>query len=254
MSLRIKSITLGDGIPRICVPITGKSREEILSQSEIIARSQPDLVEWRSDYYEDVLKGESALQILESLSGIFWGIPVIFTFRSVEEGGNKEISVWEYQKLNIAVAQQAKADLIDVEVYRKDFNACSMIRQIHHLNGKVVGSNHNFQITYESEKMAEILYGMDECGADILKLAMMPKTPEDILRLFEVTRQVSDNTQKPVVTISMGNLGKISRIGGGVFGSAITFASAVDVSAPGQIPLSEMRHILAAIYNSIAKQ
>ena len=149
MSLRIKGVTFGNGTPRICVPITGKSKAEIIRQSRMTAESHPDLVEWRSDFYEDVLEGDSAMQMLKILSDIFPEIPLIFTFRSAGEGGNKEISNKAYKELCTAAAEQDHADLIDLEVYREGLDACDLISRIHHLNGKVVASNHNFHLTFK---------------------------------------------------------------------------------------------------------
>lgn len=82
-------------------------------------------------------------------------------------------------------------------------------------------------------------------GADICKIAVMPRNSEDVLTLLEATRKMYENyADRPLITMSMGTLGMISRISGQVFGSAATFGSAGTASAPGQISVSELRKLL----------
>ena len=55
MSLQVKNLIIGEGIPKICVPITGVSKKEILTQAKQAFEAGPDLVEWRADFYECLL-------------------------------------------------------------------------------------------------------------------------------------------------------------------------------------------------------
>lgn len=247
MSLQVKELVIGEGLPKICVPITGLTKEEILDQGRRIAAAGPDLVEWRGDFYEEILTAGKAEEMLEALSDILGEIPILFTFRTAGEGGNREISTEEYRGLNLVVADQNLAALIDVEVYKEGLDPEELIEEVHQRGGMVVASNHHFDQTPYLMEMIEILTDMEEMRADILKLAVMPKAPEDVLNLLQATRRVSAVTPRPVVTMSMAKLGIVSRISGGTFGSAITFATVGEASAPGQIPLEEMRNILISL-------
>ena len=92
----------------------------------------------------------------------------------------------------------------------------------------------------------------DEAGADILKLAVMPHDYRDTARLLRVTGRMSrENTQKPLITMSMGDLGSASRFCGEIFGSAVTFATAGRMSAPGQLPIDELRTLLQTFHEFI---
>lgn len=247
MSLQVKELEIGKGLPKICVPITGLTKEEILNQGRRITAAGPDLVEWRADFYKEILTAGKVEEMLETLSDILGEIPILFTFRTAGEGGNREISTEEYCGLNLAVADQNLATLIDVEVYKEGLEPEEFIEKVHQRGGMVVASNHHFDQTPYLMEMIEILTDMEEMKADILKLAVMPKAPEDVLNLLQATRRVSAVTPRPVVTMSMGKLGVVSRISGGTFGSAITFATVGEASAPGQIPLEEMRKILISL-------
>ena len=93
---------------------------------------------------------------------------------------------------------------------------------------------------------------MQELGADILKIAVMPQSKQDVLTLLAATEEmVKTYAEKPVVTMSMSGMGLISRIAGEAFGSAITFGAAKKASAPGQIPAGKLSEILNVLHSSL---
>ena len=98
-TVKIKDIEIGKGMPKICIPITGKNREEILLDIEEILRQKPDLAEWRVDCYEEGEKEEKVLEMLETITDRLGQIPLLFTFRTAREGGSTQISFESYVKL-----------------------------------------------------------------------------------------------------------------------------------------------------------
>ena len=52
----------------------------------------------------------------------------------------------------------------------------------------------------------------------------------------------------PVITMSMGTLGAVSRLCGEAFGSAMTFANPGAASAPGQVPLDVVNEVLESLH------
>lgn len=241
--VQIKNLAIGEGIPKVCVPITGVSREEILSMAERIACVHPDLVEWRADFYEDIMDTEKTKELLADMDGALGSLPLLFTFRSAAEGGECDITPEEYALLNLQVAEQKIADLIDVECFMKGLDAAELIRQIHKQGRAVIASNHHFHETPENEVMAGIFRDMERDGADILKLAVMPGDRRDVLRLLAATEVTLADTCRPVITMAMGSLGTISRVCGETFGSCVTYASAGKASAPGQLDIHDVRAI-----------
>lgn len=244
MEIRKGNLVLGDGIPKICVPLTGKSRRELLEQAVRAAAFAPDLLEWRADFYEDVLKKGAAADMLRELSEAAGEIPLLFTFRSSGEGGARGIEAQSYEALLGSAVRSGRGQLVDVEVFMEGLDAEGLIQRLHAAGGIVVASNHHFDATPPEEEMEAILEEMERLGADVRKLAVMPRTPEDVLSLLRVTRRASQRGVHPVITMSMGRLGALSRISGALTGSAVTFASAGEASAPGQIPIEEMQRLL----------
>ena len=88
---------------------------------------------------------------------------------------------------------------------------------------------------------------MEEAGANVAKVACMPSTPGDTLTLLQATWEASQKMSIPLITMSMGQIGAVSRAVGGLFGSAATFATVGAASAPGQMPVDELKPVLEAL-------
>lgn len=238
----VRNIEIGSGMPKVCVPIVEKTREDILSTAKAICSTEADLVEWRADWYEDVSAFSEVIKTADMLRSILWETPLLFTFRSAREGGEKELSLESYAALLESVAKTGFVDLIDVEVFSGDDAVKNIIQTAHAHGVKVIASNHDFEGTPAREELVARLCKMQDLGADILKIAVMPQTRSDVLTLLSVTEEMSSlHTSRPVITMSMGRTGTLSRLCGEVFGSAVTFASFGKVSAPGQIAIEDLK-------------
>lgn len=251
-SIKIKGLSIGQGSPKIVVSIVEKSSEEIISKANRLKEMKVDLVEWRLDYYEDASNISSILYTLNKLGSVLVHIPLIFTFRTKEEGGQGEISLEEYTRLNKEVANSGKVDFIDIQMFSDHDIVRENISNIHGSGVLVIGSYHDFYNTPEKEEIISRMIKMQDMGADILKIALMPKTSSDVITLLDATNAMySKYANRPLVTMAMGPLGVISRIAGEAFGSAMTFASLGQESAPGQIPLEDLTQILGIIHKSM---
>ena len=241
----IRGLQIGEGTPKICVPIVEKNEENIIETAKKILDSPADLVEWRADWFEEIFDFNKVSYVLKNLREILGNIPILFTFRTKEEGGEKSINEAEYLELSKKVIDSGYVDLIDIQVFQFQDITDELISYAHAIGTKVIVSNHDFQKTPKEEEIVFRLTMMQETGADILKMAVMPNSNRDVLSLLSATEKVvKDNVTKPVVTMSMSEKGMISRIVGGTFGSAITFGTVGKASAPGQFPASELKRIL----------
>ena len=244
--VKVRDVMIGEGRPKICVPIVGVSRVDILRDAKEIVNLSPDVVEWRADWFVGVFDIDVVTQILNSLRDILGEIPILFTFRTVKEGGEKAISLEKYVLLNKMVMQTGLVDLIDVELFSGDDVLNELVEEAHLYGVKVVASNHDFAKTPSKEEIISRLVRMQELGADIPKIAVMPQSKKDVLTLLAATEEMaSEHADRPIITISMGKDGMISRLCGEVFGSALTFGTAGKESAPGQINVDELRQVLA---------
>lgn len=240
-------VILGQGLPKICVPITGESREAVGEQAQQAAAEAPDLVEWRADCFRDLDNVEKIAEVLISLQEILGDIPILFTVRTKREGGKSHLSAEKYRSVILYAAGRPEISVIDIEGLNPEINTELLVSQVHELGMPVVASWHNFSKTPKKPELDLIFDRLARTGADVLKVAVMPKKPKDVLRLMSVTEEKNRQISSPLVTMAMGDLGRISRVGGRITGSAMTFGSVGEASAPGQLPVGELRRIMKDI-------
>ena len=252
--VKVRNVILGEGRPKICVPIVGVTKHEIIEEAKILVNTPADIVEWRADWFENVFETAKVTEVLKELREILGEMPLLFTFRTAKEGGKKAIGVQEYAQLNRDAAAAGYVDLIDVEAFTGEEIVKEIIREAHRFKVKVIASNHDFDKTPDKDEIVARLCEMQELGADIPKIAVMPKTQRDVLTLLSATEEMYTNyADRPIITMSMAGTGVISRLCGEIFGSALTFGSAGKASAPGQAAVGELDEILTFIHKSLEK-
>lgn len=248
----VRNIKIGEGIPKICVPIVGVTKEDIIKEAKTFDEIPVDVVEWRVDWYEHVFEIEKVKETLAELREALKDIPILFTFRTSKEGGEKAIEPEAYAKLNIAAAESGYVDLVDVEAFTGDEVVKEIIEAVHQHGVKVVASNHDFDKTPEKDDIVGRLCKMQELGADIPKIAVMPQSKEDVLTLLAATEEMNrKHADRPIITMSMAGTGVISRLCGEVFGSALTFGAAKKASAPGQMGVEDLAQALSLLHKSL---
>lgn len=248
-TVMLRNVEVGVGAPKVIVPIVGKTREEILAKAEELRSVKLDVVEWRVDFYEDALNIGNVLETLKQLNMALGDIPILFTFRTKKEGGEKHIDLGAYQALNTAVAWSGNADIVDVEIFSGDKVVKATIDAIHAAGKSVVASSHDFDKTPSQTDLIYRMRKMQDMNADICKVAVMPRNKADVVTLLAATEEMYRCfADRPIMTMSMAPMGVLSRLCGEVFGSCMTFGAVGQVSAPGQIPVEKLNATLDTIH------
>lgn len=248
----VRNITIGEGIPKICVPMVGKDETELMAEVAVLKTVPVDVVEWRMDWFCEVTSIDATIDMLKKLRDALENLPILATFRSKQEGGEKEVDKAYYVALNEAVAKSKLADLIDVELFTGEAEVNSIVKAAHDSNVFVVMSNHDFHKTPSYDEIISRLKAMQTFGADIPKIAVMPTNKKDVLTLLSATNDMSSEyADRPIITMSMAGTGVISRLAGEVFGSCLTFGAARKASAPGQMGVEDLKTVLGALHKSI---
>ena len=243
--VKVRNLEIGAGFPKICVPIVDKTEEDIIESARNIVNAGVDLVEWRVDWFEDIFDFKKVQKILEKLRQILGECPLLFTCRTAVDGGEISLTPQQYEKINQIAIESSYIDMIDIEILNYSEVVTELLDEAHSHNVIVIGSTHDFYSTPAKEVMIEKVISMQKMGADIAKIAVMPKDKKDVLNLLAVTEElVREYDSTPVVTMSMGPQGVISRIAGKVFGSAMTFGTVGKASAPGQIDVEDLRTVM----------
>lgn len=232
----------GGLLPAVCAPLVGRTLDALLQEVDIVAAKQPDLLEWRVDAFERIADPSLVLEAAHALRARARGLPVLFTRRSQAEGGHP-IAADEATVLAVyeAVTHAGLVDLVDYEMALHDA-AIARVRAFTRAAGVgLVLSSHDFERTPDLASMMERLRRARALGADVAKIAVMPRNMEDVATLLQATAQASVALDIPVITMAMGPLGASTRVCGGAFGSALTFAVGASSSAPGQMPIEDVR-------------
>lgn len=251
-TVKVRNIEIGTGAPKIIVPIVGVTKEEILSAARSFDAIPIDVVEWRVDWFEGVFDFARIEDVLKELRDILGDTPLLMTFRTSKEGGEKDIDADAYKELNIKAAKTGYIDFVDVEIFTGDKIVSEIIDAVHAAGVKVIASNHDFDKTPAKSDIIYRLRKMQDMGADIPKIAVMPQSKKDVLTLLAATEEMTScYADRPIITMSMAGTGVISRLCGEVFGSSMTFGAAGKASAPGQMGVEDLNTVLALLHDAM---
>ena len=248
-TIKVRDIEIGAGAPKIIVPIVGVTKDDILNEAKTFDSIPVDVVEWRVDWFEHVFEFDKVEDVLKELRTALGNIPLLLTFRTKKEGGEKAIDTKDYKELNLRAAKTGYVDFIDVEIFTGDDVVREIIDGAHAAGVRVIASNHDFFKTPAKSDIIYRLRKMQDMGADIPKIAVMPQSKRDVLTLLCATEEmVTDYADRPIITMSMAGTGVISRLCGEVFGSSMTFGAAKKASAPGQMGVNDLNTVLDLLH------
>lgn len=247
-TLNIRGKEIGHKRPLICTPLVGKNMEDIVEELHKIASKNPDLIEWRADFFESLNNKDKVFATAGKIRELIGETPLLFTIRSHKEGG-QPIPLTEQEKISLLseLCENKAIDLVDYEMVN-DQEDIQRVRKVSKENGiALVLSYHNFECTPPTSFIVDKILEAEKRQADIAKVAVMPKSKMDALLLLAASEEAQKELQIPLISISMGEYGAISRLLGYYFGSDITFAIGEASSAPGQIPIEDLRATLDMI-------
>jgi 3-dehydroquinate dehydratase-1 len=253
-TINARGAVLGGAAPLICVPLVGKSREEVLAETRSLALLAPDVIELRIDAWDCVEDTAETMRLIaevrDNVNANAQNFPVILTCRGHWEGGVKEVSEPAKSAVYEAAIDGGLVDFVDKELKYGPALLAPLKERANAKGVALIVSYHDFTGTPPKEFIRSQLARQIGCGADVAKIALMPKKEEDVLELLAATlaarREFPDT---PLIAVSMGKLGMHSRIVGGLYGSDLTFAVGSAASAPGQIPVAQMRSAFGLMYS-----
>ncbi len=247
----IKGVSFGTGKPVICVPVVDREPEAILESVRSLTEAGAPLIEWRVDCYRGLGDPAAVRGMLERMRPMLERTVLLFTIRTKKQGGNCSLPEAEVIRLNEIAASSGAADMIDLEYFEAS-RPDKSIRRLKNAGVKVIGSHHDFGKTPDDHILRMLFEQMYRAGVDVAKLAVMPQTADDVMRLMKLTAEARNTYPKmPLVTMSMGPLGVLSRVSGELTGSCITFGAVGENSAPGQLPAKELETVLEILHRGM---
>lgn len=248
-TVTVRGVELGSGRPEIIVPLTGAHEQAVLDQAAAAAGTAARILEWRTDLYVPrfgtVEHRDAVRALLPQLrESIGEERCLLVTLRTAAEGGGRALTDHELGDLLEAAVSSGHADMVDVETSRDPEVVQRVVRAARQHGAVVVGSFHDFGATPGEDELVALLLAQRRMGVDVPKVAVMPQHPQDVLRLLSASTRVAAAQEGPHIAISMGSLGAVSRVAAEAFGSAATFATAVEASAPGQLAVDDVERML----------
>ena len=80
--VKIGNVPLDNGMPKICVPIVGRSLDELVQECRYLKDKIYDVVELRIDFLKDVLSLDAVGQALTAVRQELPDEAILFTFRT----------------------------------------------------------------------------------------------------------------------------------------------------------------------------
>ena len=245
--LKVKNKVIGEGKPLVCVSVMDTNKEEIIAEVKRLVDNHAEMIEWRVDAFDGVESPNAVREVLSELAPLVKETILVFTFRSKEQGGQCSLRSDKVYDLHQVAAESKVVDFIDVEYFYTE-DADDEIYHLQRMGTKIITSHHDFHETPSSDVLFMLLEQMKHSNADIVKLAVMPQNTDDVLKLLAETNHFHKRYPgQPLVTMSMGKLGAVSRVCGEVFGSCVTFGAGKNASAPGQVPMAKLEEILEVL-------
>lgn len=211
----------------ICVTLTEETTASLASRMADLAGTA-DLFEIRADRVLDL----DLLALLRARTR-----PLVLTCRAVSQGGS-----WpdEDPRRGLALLEGAKRgfDYVDVE----HGSGLAHVLQEKAGHGLIV-SHHDLAGT--PERLDALYSAMRGEGADIVKIAVTPRSISDVGRLLALAERVGRGDGPPLIAIALGPMGIITRVAAGRYGAPFTYAAAEPgaEAAPGQLPAAQMAEL-----------
>lgn len=245
--MNIKNIEIFEGLPKVVVPISGTSLSDIQKEITNVKNNidSLDIVEIRSDALDNMSRSEH-LSLVNEVCSELTDLPIIYTYRTSHEGGSGSKSYAEYKDLLMDVIIKCDIDIIDIEFVTGGKVISEIVECAGEHGRTVLLSHHNFKETPRLEEMQKMLYNMHSAGGEILKLAFLPNDADDVVNMLKIVKIGKEAIGNKVIGISMGELGKVTRLAGGDFGSCLTYGYITNNSAPGQVHASRIKDALKA--------
>lgn len=242
-------------LPKICVSLTEKEPALILKVAKEMAASNADMVEWRLDYVSDEIGLEEVLSLLQKLHDILAGKELLVTLRTHFEGGVVHVSRECYRQIYLSLLETGLVDWLDIEANLPLAWFDDVLVQAKKQDCQIIASYHNFLETPSNAYLETLVLDFMKIKPDVIKVAVMPKSEEDVWRLLHWNQQELERLGSiKMIVIAMGELGKISRLVGGITGSWLTFSSFSKMSAPGQLKFEEVDWLFNLAKIKLAEQ
>ena len=189
----VRGCRIGKGRPKVILPIVERTEAAILEKAAAFSTLCADCVEWRVDLFDAATDPGAVVRCLAKLRVLLKEKLLLVTLRTKEEGGSIPVSHEGYLRFLHTILDTDCADLIDIEFFTAGTDLPALVQDAHTAGVKVVCSSHDFHKTPPKAEMVSRMVAMQQAGADLPKLAVMPQSRADVLELLAATAEMTDH-------------------------------------------------------------
>ena len=200
--VNIRGCCIGEGRPKVIIPIVEPTETAVLEKAAEFSTLRADCVEWRIDCFEGAKDFPAIVHCAAKLRVALKDQLLLFTFRTKAEGGKVALAHKEYLHFIRTVLATDCADLIDIEFFTAGAELPALIEEARTAGAAVVCSSHDFHKTPPRAELVNRMVAMQQAGADLPKLAVMPQSRTDVLELLAATAEMADrHPETPIITM-----------------------------------------------------
>ncbi|MCU7556340.1 type I 3-dehydroquinate dehydratase [Macrococcus capreoli] len=235
-------------IPKVILTLSNvQNTDNEIIQEAIQYADYFDVIEYRADLVNETIAFyETEIQWIKSK---FPSKQILFTYRTEDLNGKTKITMDAYFELLKAVIEKKLCNIIDLELMMYDDYMQKLLELARANDIEVLISHHEYEFTPRIKDMLAIYNRMIQLNADYCKLAVKPNDGKDVLNLMSVVYETKQNCNLNIIGIAMEEIGRITRVACGVFGSSMTFGYVGEPVAPGQIHIKDL-HDQITLYKS----
>lgn len=224
---------------KIVVPFFPKSLGDV-EKIQSTEYEKADIVEWRADFLPMNEIFLAAPLIFEK----FRKMPILFTLRTKDEGGELQVTPEVYKFILIRIAKEYQPAFLDLEY----FSFPEAFTDLEFYKEKLVLSYHD--ISGVAEDLSQRMQTLASLVPAFIKFAVTPRNKKELLMFMTQVAALSEAYPISLIAVAMGKLGIVSRVFPNLTGSVWTFASLhAGASMAGQLPIEETRVLLELLEN-----
>ena len=249
----IRDVKIGEGRPKICVELKGSSESELQFQA-IIAQSAPaDIVEWRVDCFESWNDDAALLRMAKIIRMAIGSKILLYTFRTLEEGGTVKLSSSEYMHVVKAGIDSHLIDIVDVECCVNEYPATELIRYAKEHHVFVFGSTNSMNQMLSTGEIDFRIRYIEMLGADLAKIILRPAGKKDVYKLLTKAYELKDELAFPIALLGCGPEGKYTKTVCEFFGSSVTYAVPDTEDTEEDMSVYRIAELLSALHTEWKK-
>ncbi|GLB47368.1 3-dehydroquinate dehydratase [Philodulcilactobacillus myokoensis] len=240
-TLTINNLKIGAGKPKVCVPITAATSDEVIAEGSKLLTTSADLVLLRLDYLENIKDADKTIQTIQTLRHWTTGLPLIVDLRTKASGANIALSDEDIQSVLIQIITAKVADAIKIDD-RLDPKIQNRIKNAANNNQiRIITAHYYLMQRPTKDQMVDKIDQLEQTKlSDLVEISTIPTNKEQVLDLMQACLTASRNQSHPIIITAVGPLGKTIQLASVACNNSIIYEPLKDANYLGQYSITQL--------------